>query len=105
MLLIHRDSIGNLEAVLEYQVVDELGHINPEGLYIWIEQIEVNHIINAKKHIAKFIIEMAEINPKVISGYFIRRDKTGQKPHSVKTNRALHVSKNILRGGVANALV
>ena len=105
MLLVHRDSIGNLTAALEYQVVDGNGKLDPKGLYIWFEQLEVNHIVNAKEHIARFILDIYEINPQVLGGYFVRKLKTGDKPHAVKTNVALQVSQNILRGGIANASV
>ena len=75
MLLAHRDAYGNLEAVLDYQVVDAQGQITPDGQYIWVEQLEVNRMLNATGYIQGFIQALATLYPLAKGAYWVRRDK------------------------------
>lgn len=75
MLLVHRDTIGNLTAAIDYQVVNDHGQPDPDGRYIWIEQLEINFLADGKEHIHRFIQEIAELQPLALGAYWQRRDR------------------------------
>jgi len=80
MLEVIRDKNGNIKAVIEYYVVDEIGNFSPNGVYVWINEFEIskshqgNGILNISREFYKRITKAV---PKVQFGYYWRRRKYG----------------------------
>lgn len=79
MLLVQRDFSGNLIACIEWQLVNEQGHLDPSGSYVWVEQLEVNRHCGTKRIITQFIEQIAELVPTAQWGYWLRRKNPQRK--------------------------
>ena len=71
---------GQMMAAMECQVVNEQGTLDPlGGLYVFVEQIELNHFIDHKQAFSYFIEYFANLVPQAKWAYWIRRDRDGGK--------------------------
>ena len=74
MLETIRDKDKNILAVCEYYVVDDEGHFNESGQYIWIEQLEFSSMVNGNGlgYVQEFIKRIIKNVPWCKAGYFRR---------------------------------
>lgn len=79
MILVHRDPQDRIEAVIEYELVDEHGHLDPYGAFVFVRQLELNPGVGGEKIIRHFIQQIIALCPSAIYGYWDRRDKKHNK--------------------------
>ena len=89
MLLVQRDLFGNLLACVECRVVNEQGHLDPCGKYVWVEQFECNPHLDTRQLIRCFLEEGTRLVPTAKWGYWIRRDHPKRKLRCYSRNKLL----------------
>ena len=89
MLTVIRDDIGCILAACDWWPVDIDGNWTPNGRYIWVEQLEINSLIDGKDIIRKIIDDIGTRCPWAAGAYWIRRDSTGERPHAFKRFRLM----------------
>lgn len=78
MLEIIRDEKGNIQAVLEWNLLNKQGQMDKEGKYIWINKCEVNPDARSNGIIKKFIRIVTDKVPWFEMGYY-KRGKRNSK--------------------------
>jgi hypothetical protein len=81
MLYVSRDALGNLRGCAEVQIVNDRGTLDPNGTYLWIEQLEVSKGENGKECILDLMTRYTTYYPTLRWAYWVRRLKTGPKIH------------------------
>ena len=89
MLTVIRDELGFIQAACDWWPVDDNGNWNPYGRYIWVEQLEVNSLLDGRKVIQKIIHDIGTRAPWAIAAYWIRRDSTADKQHAYGRSRLM----------------
>ena len=80
MLLVHRNAQDHLEAGIEWQLVNEQGQLDPlGGKFVWVEQLEVNQDIDARRTIRMFVEQIAGLAPQAVWGYWLRKKNPTRK--------------------------
>jgi hypothetical protein len=72
------DKKGNLEAVLDFWIVDDTGKLDDKGDFIWINQLVVSKTASYKKVVAKLIKSVTDCIPHARFGYY-KRSKYGDR--------------------------
>ena len=80
MLETIRDDNGNLQAVIEYYVVDNQGNLCDEGKFIWINQIEISNSVNGHSFglLKEFAKRIITTYPQAQFAYFKRKKYNGR---------------------------
>lgn len=90
MLSVVRDAHGNLIVACDWMPVDKAGRYDPNGLYIWVEQLEMNMDVHGMNIVRLIIQDIAERCPNAVGAYWKRRDKPKvTKPHAYRRNQLL----------------
>ena len=75
MLTTLRNAHDELTACCAWLVVDEHGKLDPQGAYIFVEQLECNPGRSSRDSIRSIIQQIASLAPQAIGAYWERRDK------------------------------
>ena len=73
MLTVVRDSVGWLQAVCDWWLVDEAGHWTPDGRYVFLHQLEMSPGINLHT-IRKSLVAQISLAVPGALGVFWKRD-------------------------------
>jgi len=95
MLTVFRDGHGNIDSACEWWCVDEQGTWNPNGVYIWVNQLEVGKGIDGRHIITEVIRTIAKTCPWAKGAYWERREKDDDnRLHAFTRNRLLGGDRN-----------
>lgn len=87
MLWTLRDEAGRLQAACEWQPVDEGGRFNPEGRYVWIEQLEIAFGADGRTILRCLIADLAWQRPQALGAYWKRRDRSEERLHGYRRDQ------------------
>ena len=77
MLYVLRNATDQIEAAIDYYLVDDLGRVTLDGSgrWVWVQQLEVSAGANGRRCIRAFIQAIARAIPHAQGAYWIRQDK------------------------------
>ena len=82
---------------MEVRLVDEDGHLDPQGQWAWVEQVEVNPRMNSRELFRYFMAYGAQWLPSAKWCYWLRKGKTGQRIHGPFSRQ--RIEQNLVKGG------
>ena len=102
MLCVKRDTAGRIEAAAEVRLVDDVGTLDPEGRWAWVEQVEVNPGLEAREVFRYIMAYFARWMPTAMWCYWVRKDKTGLKTIHGPYSRQ-RIEQNMGKGAMCDA--
>ena len=80
MILTERSKDGNIRGVIDWWIGNPDGSFNPQGNYIWVNQLEISKAVNgeSKEIISRFIKKICKLCPQARFGYFKREKHNGR---------------------------
>ena len=91
MLTVFRDNAGFIMAACDWWPVDSEGIWNPgiNGKYIWVEQIEINPLLDSRDIIRRIIKDIADRVPHAVGAYWERRDQPTNHIHAFRRKQLM----------------
>ncbi len=94
MLETIKDGNNNIQAVLEWWLVDKWGNFDKNGLYIWIADAEINPDQRMNGLLKKFVKMVSDRAPNAKYAYFTREGKYPKRsPRMYSRRRWLQLLK------------
>lgn len=97
MLTVLRDTEHQIEAAMDWYLVNDQGRFDVEGRWVWVEQIETNDGQLQKDLMRRFVQQIATVVPLAVGAYWIRHDSTGMKSHNYLRARLLRFASQPTR--------
>lgn len=72
MLFTTKDNLGNIQAVCEYNKVNQQGKLDKQGKYVYIANVDINPSARNNGILKKFIKMITDKFPDIEYGYFKR---------------------------------
>ena len=93
MMLVERDESGIIRGCMEAQIVDSQGKINPNGEYLWIEQVDISKGSSFKSMLNRMVTILDALLPNIKWVYWKRRDKAVTDIHFYSRDRLVFLTK------------
>lgn len=92
--ILYKDD-GEIKAVCEWWMVDNQGHFDPYGEFVWVEDLEITKSERGNGCIKEFIKRITSIVPQAKYGYFFRQRKyPGRHQHTYTREQWLRRIRN-----------
>ncbi len=89
MVVVHQNKDGFVDAYVDYQIVNELGKNDKDGIYCWVNEAWVHPTIRFKGFLKYFVRKRYKFHPQVKWIYWTRR-KYGERMSMYDITKLLH---------------
>ena len=91
MLWVLRDEAGHLQAACDWWLVDEQGHWNSQGAYVYLNQLEFHPGMNLHTIRRHLVQAIGQLVPWTVGVYWKRDHDRFPRPHAFRREQLLQL--------------